>query len=113
MVLVQQIRLFRDTTTEAPAARKVLLAIVAISLLSNVLPIAIDVATIFGWDRAGSLLIPYALNNVISMTLMAIGWWILLRISERANKLAAKEHDELVADNKSLAKDNKTLRNGN
>lgn len=110
MVLRQQLKLLRDTVTDFPYIRRILISLLVLSLIANAIPIGIDMLTLLGKSYAGRLLIPYAYSNALGMLGLSFGLWVMYREIEKERQANKKERNHLVADNKQLTKDNKALR---
>lgn len=104
-VFRQQWRLIRETVTPFPAIRRILISIVVVSLLSNILPMTIDLAVLLDKSYAGDLLVPYAFSNAIGMAFLAIGWRYMYRIIEREREALERELSKLRSNIKSLKKE--------
>lgn len=109
-VLKRQWGLFKVEHTRLTKVRITLLILVGITFVSNILPIIIDLATIFGRTYAGRLLVPYAFSNAIGITSMSVAWWYLYRSIAREGIGLQHENERLTARNVTLTKDNKAMK---
>lgn len=111
-VILRQLKLLRETTTEHTAVRLVMLVLVGITFAGNFVPIAIDVATLLSEverTTPSTLGVGYAFSNAITACVSAIGWFVLYRIIAIEQDAVKQERADLTQENVELTADNKAM----